>query len=106
MNISKIVKKTGANKRAEIKPIIKAKLKENIAKVTKISSFRCNHFKDKKKENIDKLTQFREVFGLSINEYTDDLLLKSLKENNFDFNKAFESLINYIYIIEFSDKRL
>ena len=108
IKISNIVKKNVANKRAEIKPIIKAKLKENIAKVTKISSFRCNHFKDKKKENIDKfkLAQFREEFGLSINDYTDDLVLKSLKENNFDFNKAFESLINYIYINQFSNYRL
>ena len=38
--------------------------------------------------------EFRNEFGLLKEEYSDERILKALKENNFDFYKAFEKIIS------------
>ena len=43
---------------------------------------------------MEKVKEFRDSFGLSEDDYTDDKLLEILRENNFDQAKAFEALFN------------
>ena len=45
-------------------------------------------------ENIDKIKEFRETFNLEEKEFSDEKLLEILKENDFDFLKAFSSLFD------------
>ena len=43
-------------------------------------------------ENIDKIKEFREEFNLTEDDYSNEELLKILKDNNFNYEKAFASL--------------
>jgi hypothetical protein len=45
-------------------------------------------------ENIDKINEFRETFNLSEDEYSNEKILETLKENDFNFENAFSSLFN------------
>ena len=60
-------------------------------------SFRVN-IKEKNKneilliENSDKIKEFRDNFGLTNEEYSDELLLNALEESNFNFEEAFSKL--------------
>ena len=45
------------------------------------------------KENMDKISEFRETFTLSKEEYSDEKLYEVLKTNNFDFDKSFQEII-------------
>lgn len=46
-------------------------------------------------ENKDKIKEFRKNYELSEDEFTDEYLLRALKENDFVYIKAFGSLYNY-----------
>ena len=46
-------------------------------------------------ENKDKIKEFRKSYELSEDEFTDEYLLRALKENDFVYIKAFGSLYNY-----------
>ena len=46
-------------------------------------------------ENKDKIEEFRKNYQLSEVEFTDECLLRALKENDFDYINAFGSLYNY-----------
>ena len=52
--------------------------------------------KDNKKneieENMDKINEFRDTFGLKEEEYSNEKTLQILKDNGFDFQSAFSSL--------------
>ena len=48
--------------------------------------------KEKTKNELDKIKKFREEYDLDEKHYTDELLLKVLKENNFNLENAFSSL--------------
>ena len=56
----------------------------------------------KKKENpndeinqyMEKFTEFRQSFNLDQNDYSNEMLLDKLKENNFNFELSFQSLFN------------
>jgi hypothetical protein len=54
--------------------------------------------KDNKKSEIeeysDKISEFRETFNLSEDEYPDEKILEILKDNEFNFENAFSSLFN------------
>ena len=43
---------------------------------------------------MDKVNDFRDNFSLSKEDYSDGKLLEILKQYNFIFDKAFESLFN------------
>ena len=43
-------------------------------------------------ENMEKIKQFREVYSLRKEDYSDDNLYNILLSNNFNFQKAFASL--------------
>ena len=52
---------------------------------------------DKKNEidkYIDKIQEFRDTFNLSEDEYSNGKLLEILKENDFNYEKAFSSIFN------------
>jgi hypothetical protein len=49
---------------------------------------------DENEENMDKIKEFRENFGLSEQEYSDEQLLEKLKQADFNFEIAFESLFD------------
>ena len=51
-----------------------------------------NFINNGKNENIDKINKFRELYQLKKDDYTDEKLLKILKENYFNYEKSFESL--------------
>ena len=50
--------------------------------------------KNEIEQNIDKIRDFRDNYALSTEDYSDRKLLEILKKNNFNFDKAFESLFN------------
>ena len=50
--------------------------------------------KNEIEQNIDKIRDFRDNYALSTDDYSDGKLLEILKKNNFNFDKAFESLFN------------
>ena len=57
------------------------------------------HIKEEKKDNElnDKkkvIDEFRDTFGLSEEEYSDEKILEKLKENDFNFEKTFDALFN------------
>ena len=45
-------------------------------------------------QNKKIIKEFRDNFGLSDKEYSDEKLFEILKENNFNFEKSFESLFD------------
>ena len=45
-------------------------------------------------ENYDKIKEFRELFTLNEEEFSDEKIFEILKENNFDFYKSFDLLFN------------
>ena len=47
-----------------------------------------------KEEHLKEIEEFRDLYGLSIEEYPNEKVLKALKENNFDSGKTFESFFN------------
>ena len=49
--------------------------------------------KDRNKD-LDKMTEFREIFSLSKDEYPDDKLSDALQKKNFNYQNAFSSLFN------------
>ena len=46
------------------------------------------------KENMDKIKEFRETFNLSESEYSNEKILDTLKENDFNYENAFGSLFD------------
>ena len=42
--------------------------------------------------NMDKIIEFRNNYILGIEDYSDEVLLKALKQNNYDYDAAFSSL--------------
>ena len=54
--------------------------------------------KDNKKseieENMDKISEFRDTFNLSEEEYSNEKIFEILKDNDFNFESAFSSLFN------------
>ena len=44
---------------------------------------------DELSKHKDKIDEFRELYGLGKDDYSDDKILKALKANNFDYTKAF-----------------
>ena len=52
--------------------------------------------KDKTKkeieDNMDKITEFRQIYSLGIEDYSDEKLFEVLKNNNYDYDMAFGSL--------------
>ena len=52
--------------------------------------------KDKPKKEIedhmDKITEFRKIYSLGIEDYSDEKLFEVLKNNNYDYDMAFSSL--------------
>ena len=57
------------------------------------------HIKEEKKDNElnDKkkvIDEFRNTFGLSEEEFSDEKMLEKLKENDFNFEKTFDALFN------------
>ena len=44
-------------------------------------------------DNIEKLKEFRDSFGLLEDDYSDEKILEALKKHNFDFGKAFEYIV-------------
>ena len=65
----------------KLKFVIKPK-KEEIGRVDEIYEYR------------DKIEEFRELYGLSKEDYSDVKILKELKENNFDYVSTFGKLFN------------
>ena len=49
---------------------------------------------EENEENMDKIKEFRENFGLSDQDYSDEQLLEKLKEADFNYERAFESLFD------------
>ena len=50
-----------------------------------------NEIKDKEKKYV---MEFREVYGLSLDEYSDEVLLEKLKKSNYDYASAFLLLLD------------
>ena len=50
--------------------------------------------KPKQNEDLEKVKEFRNNFGLDENEYSDEKLLEILKKNGFDFIKSFEAMFD------------
>ena len=48
--------------------------------------------KTNKKNEKDKIKIFRETYGLVEEDYTDEILLNALEDNNFNYENSFESL--------------
>jgi len=52
--------------------------------------------KDKTKkeieDNMDKINEFRQIYSLGIEDYSDEKLFEVLKNNNYDYDIAFGSL--------------
>jgi hypothetical protein len=70
----------------------KSELKELKEKEAKIQTEKREMYKSK-----NKIKQFRKKYLiLDIIKYKDELIYNYLKENNFDFEKAFESLSKYM----------
>lgn len=98
-NISDINKSYINNKLIEIfkcqrikKKMTKSELKELKEKEAKIQTEKREMYKSK-----NKIKQFRKKYLiLDIIKYKDELIYNYLKENNFDFEKAFESLSKYM----------
>lgn len=98
-NISDINKSYINNKLIEIfkcqrikKKMTKSELKELKEKEAKIQAEKREMYKSK-----NKIKQFRKKYLiLDIIKYKDELIYNYLKENNFDFEKAFESLSKYM----------
>ena len=98
-NISDINKSYINNKLIEIfkcqrikKKMTKSELKELKEKEAKIQAEKREIYKSK-----NKIKQFRKKYLiLDIIKYKDELIYNYLKENNFDFEKAFESLSKYM----------
>jgi hypothetical protein len=98
-NISDINKSYINNKLIEIfkcqrikKKKTKSELKELKEKEAKIQTEKREMYKSK-----NKIKQFRKKYLiLDIIKYKDELIYNYLKENNFDFEKAFESLSKYM----------
>ena len=42
--------------------------------------------------NIEKIIEFRNNYNLGIEDYSDEVLFKALKKNNYDYDAAFSSL--------------
>ena len=49
---------------------------------------------DNKNEIEDKIKEFKETFGFSEKDYSNELILKILKSNNFEFESSFIKLMN------------
>ena len=98
-NISDVNKSYINNKLIEIfkcqrikKKMTKSELKELKEKEAKIQTEKREMYKSK-----NKIKQFRKKYLiLDIIKYKDELIYNYLKENNFDFEKAFESLSKYM----------
>ena len=98
-NISDINQSYINNKLIEIfkcqrikKKMTKSELKELKEKEAKIQAEKREMYKSK-----NKIKQFRKKYLiLDIIKYKDELIYNYLKENNFDFEKAFESLSKYM----------
>ena len=45
-------------------------------------------------ENMDKIKEFLDNFGLTEGDYSNEMILEHLKKYNFDFNKTFNSLFD------------
>ena len=45
-------------------------------------------------KNMDKIDSFRAEFGLDENEYSNEIIFKSLRKNDFDFEQAFGSFFD------------
>lgn len=98
-NISDVNKSYINNKLIEIfkcqrikKKMTKSELKELKEKEAKIQAEKREMYKSK-----NKIKQFRKKYLiLDIIKYKDELIYNYLKENNFDFEKAFESLSKYM----------
>ena len=41
---------------------------------------------------MDKITEFRQIYSLGIEDYSDEKLFEVLKNNNYDYDMAFGSL--------------
>ena len=100
-NISDVNKSYINNKLIEIfkcqrikKKMTKSELKELKEKEAKIQTEKREMYKSK-----NKIKQFRKKYLiLDIIKYKDELIYNYLKENNFDFEKAFESLSKYMNV--------
>lgn len=98
-NISDVNKSYINNKLIEIfkcqrikKKMTKSELKELKEKEAKIQTEKREMYKSK-----NKIKQFRKKYLiLDIIKYKDELIYNYLKENNLDFEKAFESLSKYM----------
>jgi len=51
-----------------------------------------NKIKKELEDNMDKINEFRNTFDLNAEDYSDEKLLKVLKENNFNYEEAFSQL--------------
>jgi len=49
---------------------------------------------DELSKHKDKIDEFRELYGLGKDDYSDDKILKALKANNFDYAGAFGNLFD------------
>ena len=59
-----------------------------------IITFKIIEKNNELEENMDKIKEFIENYGLTEGEYSNEKILEHLKQNNFDFEKTFNSLFD------------
>ena len=69
-----------------------SKWNKNIKKLSSLESIDLPLLNTNKFLNNEKINEFREFFQLKKEDYTDEYLLKILKENNFNYEQSFVSL--------------
>ena len=43
---------------------------------------------------MDKIKEFREIYFLDENDYSNERILQALKDNDFDYEKTYNDLLN------------